>query len=810
MNTSSSHISNYDSLIHNSTNNNLSAVNNTPKKLQISTIPLYSIIKSKQYIVIPNCLLEHLITNDDSTGTSTLSPLEKLYFLLACSLSIINYNNNNGYATDITAKSWASILGCSKSQVFYMQSRLEKLGYFIILRDKNEHRQNNRNIITPTLPDNIFQLLCKSPENQHNIDTQLAYSSDEPKLAYLSRLKQYIPISYRLLKTLTADKSLSNTTKLIYLDCLASNHKYKQNLKRDDNYYEYNYSCDESNEEEYFFTNYQDLAKRYGATTNYVSAIYNKLSNRGMITKEPIKSRCIKSLGNRQDRNLWKISIRVPEDYAIEILKTKDRNSNSSAETNYQNQIAANSSTLNKAIEQEHQQTSIIVGAIMDKLTTIGVDKTPKLTNTDKLEEIKLSNNDVTDSNNSSQSSTNISNNNNSVSEKTQQPSSPYVNKDTNTESRCIDPQIFQFGQYYNKDILLKKYISNLRGNSKVIFYDFLINLGLDSFVPKKYIERDRNKKEIGKKKFRGVSNGSGLNTSVELFSITRELIRAKIKLLPKDKADKARKFAYSIHSKGLATGYAASLSKHELAKQLIFHAATWKPTKLGKVSREKEIDTALSMAWKAIVNGTWQSPLEWAKADIIQHEYSYYKRKYQESGVLSPEVRTLEVEVDKMLGGYSNLTGRITGNTQHEREKNTDNQKSLTPIIKNPSRTEENTVVQVNLAESDQAETTANVLDISKYKKPEEIQTTDRGNNTDPIDAKSQISRIKTILQQKKLEREWSSQLVLDKNIDYDNKKVDVAMKNSKELEINNMDIREVVSATGHKHISSILKGII
>jgi hypothetical protein len=57
------------------------------------------------------------------------------------------------------------------------------------------------------------------------------------------------------------------------------------------------------------------------------------------------------------------------------------------------------------------------------------------------------------------------------------------------------------------------------------------------------------------------------------------------------------RKFAYSLLSKGLATGYAASLSKHELAKQLIHHVASWKPTKLGAIARERQIDIALAVA---------------------------------------------------------------------------------------------------------------------------------------------------------------------------------------------------------------------
>ncbi|WPX99249.1 hypothetical protein Megpolyxen_01127 [Candidatus Megaera polyxenophila] len=112
--------------------------------------------------------------------------------------------------------------------------------------------------------------------------------------------------------------------------------------------------------------------------------------------------------------------------------------------------------------------------------------------------------------------------------------------------------------------------------------------------------------------------------------------------------------------SKKLAKGYAASLSKGELAKQLIHHAATWKPTKLGSISREQEIDTALSVAWKSIIAGTWQPPLEWAKAEVLNYEYLLYLKKYQESGIISYEVRTLEIEVDKLLGGCCDLVGKI------------------------------------------------------------------------------------------------------------------------------------------------------
>ena len=67
-------------------------------------------------------------------------------------------------------------------------------------------------------------------------------------------------------------------------------------------------------------------------------------------------------------------------------------------------------------------------------------------------------------------------------------------------------------------------------------------------------------------------------------------------------------------------------------------------------------------MAWKKIVGGTWQFPLELAKAEILQYEFNAYRRKYQESGVLSHEAKALESDVNSLLGGWCDLTGKITG----------------------------------------------------------------------------------------------------------------------------------------------------
>jgi hypothetical protein len=207
------------------------------------------------------------------------------------------------------------------------------------------------------------------------------------------------------------------------------------------------------------------------------------------------------------------------------------------------------------------------------------------------------------------------------------------------------DPHVAKSGLLLNKYLIskIKDIKSNLGATPKVLFSNFL----------KRFKNEDSIENASSKKK--------GVIEDKE-FNIHSELIRKKLKVLPKDKADKARKFAYSLVSKGLANGYAASLSKHELAKQIIHHAATWKPTKLGSVSREKEIDAALSVAWKKIVGGTWQVPLELAKAEILQYEFNAYRRKYQESGVLSHEAKALESDVNSLLGGWCDLTGKITG----------------------------------------------------------------------------------------------------------------------------------------------------
>ena len=131
--------------------NHLSFNFNDPIKQNLTTF--YSLTETKSYTPITGCVLEHIIV------TTNLTKCEKLYYLLADSLSIISKNKGYGRYCALPSEDWAKRLGCSRSLVFTMQRSLVKKGYFIINKDFDEIGRNNRNLITPTLPTEIFNHL---------------------------------------------------------------------------------------------------------------------------------------------------------------------------------------------------------------------------------------------------------------------------------------------------------------------------------------------------------------------------------------------------------------------------------------------------------------------------------------------------------------------------------------------------------------------------------------------------------------------------------------------------------------------------
>jgi hypothetical protein len=161
--------------------------------------------------------------------------------------------------------------------------------------------------------------------------------------------------------------------------------------------------------------------------------------------------------------------------------------------------------------------------------------------------------------------------------------------------------------------------------------------------------------------KFLGTINFNRYNKSTKNdFSISREIMNNKMKELSKENLDKVRRYAGYIVNNKIAIGYAKSLTKNELSKQLIFHISSWKPSKLKVLSRQKEIDIALSVAWSIIIKGKWKMPIEYAKSEIMEYEFLEHKKKYRQIGAISPEIENLEVELNKMLGKFTDLSKEI------------------------------------------------------------------------------------------------------------------------------------------------------
>ena len=631
----------------------------------------HSITETKSYTPITGCVLEHVLT------TTNLTNCEKLYYLLADSLSLISKNKGYGRFCALPSEDWAEYLGCSRSLVFTMQRSLVKKGYFIINKDFDEIGRNNRNLITPTLPISVFNQL--NEKFLDRVGDHAPYNRFvECKRSYLDKTKLFIKLNYNLLKIISSNKYTNPKQKIMWLGFYTRCYKnYMLQGREDFNVGKYSYSEDSSFS---FISSYRELADMNSCNTKHLSKSIRALEELGFIKTQNIYVRKRYSdnadcrVQERQDQSLWKITLSLPDECISELEKVKNR-SNLKLE-DVKNEFVANKNIFDPKLNEDClilggikfnlnlEQSSVLKSVIVDDndddcsgvincngnidaisplphaapcdksyidsvMEELNIETTWKVE--DKLEKSFR----VDDSKFLSDEPKNLSTSS-SLEELDEK-----IEKNDGVKS---DRHVAKSGLLLNKDFLLKiKDIkSNLGATPKVLFNNFLKRFSKDEFDE----NVDSKKDDIAKDRE---------------FNIHSELIREKLKILPKDKADKARKFAYSLVSKGLAKGYAASLSKHELAKQIIHHAATWKPTKLGCVSREKEIDAALSVAWKKIISGTWQVPLELAKAKILQYEFNAYRRKYQESGVLSHEAKALKSDVNNLLGGWCDLVGKIT-----------------------------------------------------------------------------------------------------------------------------------------------------
>ncbi len=306
---------------HRTSNDHLSVDFNQYNKSYFTDFP--SLIKNKSYIAISGCVLDHIITNQE------LSNNEKLYYIVADSLAMINANSGNQRSIALPSHKWSDRLDCTRSQIFSMQKSLEQKGFFIIHKDKNNIGQNKRNIIIPTLPKGIFDNLCQNSENRvgGRVGESVEYDPDtEYMRSYLDRTKLFIKINYDLLSGIIAHNCLSSFQKIIWLDFYIKSYK-RHVFSRYDNY-NTDIINDFKNNLDFSFINSQlELSNRYSCTKKHISKSINILKDLGFIKIEHFytKHKTQNQNNDRQDKSLYKVIVSLPLDFWFRLENVKNR-----------------------------------------------------------------------------------------------------------------------------------------------------------------------------------------------------------------------------------------------------------------------------------------------------------------------------------------------------------------------------------------------------------------------------------------------------------------------------------------------------
>lgn len=336
----SSHEKLIDSTIPNLSNNyfatNLSQY--TPNFTSLHTV----VTENKPYTPITTCVLQHILT------TTHLCDLEKLYYMLADSLSLINYSKGKQRSITLSARQWAEKLNCSIAEIFAMQQSLEQKGYFEIYRSKSKDGKNKKNTITPTLPDSVFNSLANTP-NRFNIG---AYSTDislysnftsaaylpnlEDKIAYLDRTKMFIKLNYDLLLLITSSNYLTKYAKVLWLDFYAIGYRYylkhrdcDNNTTNNKQYYAKNteelnemlmYTSDNIKTDDYvnyvappnsysLTITYKELQDKYSCSKSVISKTLKELETKGFITRKRFFVKNDDEDSNLHDKSVWRITV---------------------------------------------------------------------------------------------------------------------------------------------------------------------------------------------------------------------------------------------------------------------------------------------------------------------------------------------------------------------------------------------------------------------------------------------------------------------------------------------------------------------
>ena len=636
-----------------------------------SSISMVLINDRKTYIPVTTCVI------NNTMSICNLTDSEKLFYLLANLYAKLNKSINSERSTEKSAKEWGQLLNRSEQHVFQMQKNLEQLGYFHIIRETDEDNQNEKNIITPTLPKNVFNELMKEPNRIGS--EHILFNEQEAYLSYLDDTKMFIKFNLPMFKMIVANDELSSLQKLIWIYFF-----YRS-------YISYNNQNGEGTRQ--FITNYQEISAVFSCKECTVSVAINKLAKLGFISKRQFRLQNATKQSRRKKKSCWEICALVPETQMKELLQQKDRQnlapltlddfrlygalsiagtaSSFQVQVNWPCNQTSNQPLKNKAAIKNETQTKVTnpSAEICNSHNSYNIEggsyktiqyynKYNILNTKNIVTEIRYADNSISTSNNlnvfieqelmaneedlakglkiAAKFDKNVLDlsQNISYTEAVKQVDLTLSSQEhwlvTRTTYTLLQKFYAAMKSQYG-DILgwLNPLAVKLKEELFTIQEQALIELWIDfSEMPtdarhEEFLLRTSWLLKLLPNK---AANLKPEQTSLKSASKPQE--PTLITNLPSDKADKAKKFAKKLRAKGLAKGYAANISIADLEKEFIYHAESWVPEKLNCKTREEEIDAALSFAWKSAELGTWKCPYRLLNAQISQREQEAVKWK--------------------------------------------------------------------------------------------------------------------------------------------------------------------------------------
>lgn len=589
----------------------------------------------KSYTPLASCIINKLIS------TTTLLPQEKLYYFLADHYAHLNEPLNKDYReTEKSALQWSKLLNCSEEYVFKMQKKLEEAGYFHIIRETDEDNQHEKNIIVPTLPDNVFDGLIKEPNRQGN-EYLLLITTDNPdyKRKYLDASKMFIKFNLQMVKLLLIDNNLTSLQKLIWLHAFCRSYTA--------------YIDSEGEGTRNFITTYQELAVIFNCSEKTISKAINNLSNHGYLLKNQFYIKNKASLGRRKKKSCWEFTALFPQEQMEVLLKQPDRqnlapltkddlrlygldspNDHTEVSNLYNSPVGLGGSSDSSEYNNKYNilKTKNIVTEISDTTNMISNSRDHNVFIANKLisstEELALGLNIAAKFDEKAflrpceQGSKNLEETLKQLDLTLTSEEHWLVTKAAFTLNQRLQTAIQTRHGADHDDISVIKLKETLFTQPE----ERLVSLW-ESFsdVPHKAEKEEFLIRKSWMLKLLPKTASSELKLNQikpKTIPIKSPDLPLNIADLPVDKTDKAKKFAKKLKTKGLAKGYAANISTEDLAKEFIYHAANWLPERLNCKTREEQIDAALSFAWKAAEHGKWKCPYKLLNIQIAQREF--------------------------------------------------------------------------------------------------------------------------------------------------------------------------------------------